>query len=332
MPPAIHDVVIIGAGPTGLSCAIQCQKRDMDVLLLEKGSLVNSIYHFPTNMVFFTTSDLLEIGEIPFASTNLKPNLLEGVMYYKRVAQHYKLNIKTGQRVTSVSKEHESFMTEANDHLGNEMRYRSKFVIVATGYFDSPNMLNIPGEDLPKVTHYYTDPHPYFQKNVLVIGGKNSAAIAALELSRYGANVTMVHRGPEVKKSVKYWILPDFLNRVKEELFELHLNTVAAEITETTVRLRNNSKKESFEIPNDYVLILTGYRPDVHFLEACKIKYDTGTLKPEINEETFETNVINLYVAGSIVAGLMNNEIFIENGRFHGKTIAADIYEKLRGN
>lgn len=327
--PPLFDVIIIGAGPTGLSCAVECKKIGLNALTIEKGALTNSIYHFPSNMIFFTSSDLLEIGEIPFSTTNPKPTREEGLNYYKRVVQHYHLNIHTQEKVLSVDKKEEAFIVQTKTQLGETYTYRSRFVIVATGYYDHPNMLNIPGEDLPKVSHYYTDPHPFFDKDVLVIGGKNSACIAALELYRYGARVTMVHRRAEIKENVKYWILPDIVNRIKEGAIKIHPNSVVTNISAKSVAIENIASKETTEVANDFVFALTGYHPDTALLKSCRISVDSVSLVPEHKPESLETNVEGLYVAGSISAGINTNKLFIENGRFHGKVIAEQIAKRI---
>ncbi len=324
-----YDVLIIGAGPTGISCAIECKKNNLNTIVIEKGCLVNSIYHFPSNMIFFTTPDLLEIGELPLSTANPKPTREEGLNYYKRTVQHYQLNIRTYERVMSLKKDPDAFTVETQNAQDVKCTYRARFIILATGYYDNPNPLNIPGEDLPKVSHYYTDAHPYYGQDVLVIGGKNSACIAALELHRYGARVTVVHRQPEIKKSVKYWILPDFLNRVNEKSIALHLNSVVKEITEKTATIKNTATRKIQTVKNDFVFALTGYRPDVAMILNCGVDVHPETLAPKYDKKTFETNVPGLYVAGSVAAGLKNNEIFIENGRFHGGSILKDILKKV---
>ncbi|KAB2880936.1 YpdA family putative bacillithiol disulfide reductase [bacterium] len=325
----LFDVIIIGAGPTGLSCAVECKKTGLNALTIEKGSLTNSIYHFPSNMIFFTTSDLLEIGDIPFSTTNPKPTREEGLNYYKRVVQHHGLNIHTFEKVVSIEKNGNEFAIQTQNQHGEVSNYRSRFVIISTGYYDQPNALNIPGEQLSKVSHYYTDPHPFFDKDVLIIGGKNSACIAALELFRYGARVTMVHRRAEIKESVKYWILPDIQNRVKEGVIKLHLNSIVTGITKTAVSIRNLYTNDSLEIKNDFVFALTGYRPNAAFLKSCNIAVDPVTFVPQHHTETLETNVEGLYVAGSVSAGINTNKLFIENGRFHGKIIAEQIAKRI---
>ncbi|MBX7153137.1 YpdA family putative bacillithiol disulfide reductase, partial [bacterium] len=318
MTTKIFDVLIVGAGPTGLACAIECKKNGLSSVVIDKGCIVNSIYHFPANMIFFTTSDLLEIGGVPFTTTNPKPTREEGLNYYKRVVEHYDLLLRTNERVNRISKSDNIFQIQTTHRDGKPFEYRARFIIVATGYYDNPNYLHVPGEDLPKVSHYYTDPHPYFGKNILIVGGKNSACIAALELHRYGARVTVVHRKPEIKQSVKYWILPDFLNRVNEGAITLHVNSVIESILPESVKICNTQTHATTEMANDFVFALTGYRPDESFLRGCGIDVDHETLVPQHNPETLETNVPGLYVAGSISAGKETNKLFIENGRFHG--------------
>lgn len=323
-----YDAIIVGAGPAGLACAVECRRNGLKALVLEKGTLVDAIYRFPANMIFFTTSDLLEIGDVPFTTTNPKPTREEGLNYYKRVVQHYGLEIQTGNRVTRITKTGDLFQVDCEAHSGSGA-FQSRFVIVATGYYDTPNRLGVPGEDSDKVSHYYTDPHPYYDKDVLIIGGKNSACIAALELYRYGARVTVVHRREEVKASVKYWILPDFLNRVNEKAIALLLDSEVSEIKARTVAIVNRKTGVKTEIPNDFVFALTGYRPNEKFLTSAGIEL-SERLVPSHDNETMATNVSGLYVAGSVSAGLDTNKLFIENGRFHGKTIVADMLRKIR--
>lgn len=316
------DVVVVGAGPTGLSCAIECTRRELRTVVIEKGCLTNSIYHFPANMIFFTTADLLEIGDVPFSTGQPKPTREEGLNYYKRVVQYYRLHVRTYERVTAIRREKAGFTVTTSDAHGRPLRYGARFAILATGYYDHPNRLGIPGEDLPKVSHYYTDPHPYFDKDVLIIGGKNSACIAALELHRYGARVTVVHRRAEIRESVKYWVLPDFLHRVRDQVIALLLESTVTEISETTVTVHHTPSGERKILPNDFVFALTGYHPDTQFLESCGVRVDPATLVPEHDPDTLETNVPGLFVAGSISAGKNTNRLFIENGRFHGRVIA----------
>lgn len=321
------DVVIVGAGPTGLACGIELGKRGVSATLIEKGCVVNSLYNYPTNMVFFTTPELLEIGDIPMTSLNEKPNRTEALKYYRRVADLYSLDVRQYQRVECVEGEDGWFTAVARDAWGEPVRYRAKKVIFATGYYDLPNYLNVPGEELPKVIHYYKEPHPYYGLDVLVVGAKNSAAIAALELWWTGARVTLVHRGKEMHRHVKYWIKPNIENRIRNGEIPAYFESRVVEILPHAVRLE--TPQGEVELKNDFVFAMTGYHPDFSFLEAHGIRLDEETRKPRTNAETFESERAGIYLAGVIVAGVHTNEIFIENGRFHGKAIAADIAAKL---
>ena len=317
------DAIVIGAGPTGLACGLELQKRGVTVLLLDKGCVVNSIYNYPTHMTFFTTPELLEIGDIPMTSLNDKPTRGEALKYYRRVAAHYKLNIHQDEGVDSFSGHDGDFTVHTP-----KATYQAKKMVIASGYYDVPNLLNCPGEDLPKVAHYYTEPHPYFDHDVLVVGAKNSAAIAALELYRTGARVTMVHRGPEIHRHVKYWIKPDIENRIKAKEVQAYFNTTVAQIKLDSVIL--NTPQGEVEIPNQFVFAMTGYRPDLTFLNAHGITFQPDTQKPRTNPETLESGRPGVFLAGVIVAGMHTNEIFIENGRFHGAQIAEAIAKQLR--
>ncbi len=321
------DVLVIGAGPTGMASAIEAQRAGFSAVLVDKGCLVNSLFHYPANMVFFTTPELLEIGDIPFPTANQKPNRLEALEYYRNVAQHYRLDVRQYQRVTSVSGANGDFQILAVDQYGKRLQYRARKIVVATGYYDLPNYMSIPGEDLPKVMHYYREPHPYFDSDVLIIGAKNSAAIAALELWRRGARVTMVHRGPGIHQNVKYWIKPDIENRIKNHEVAAYFNTCVEEITPESVRIR--TPEGALTLKNNFVFALTGYHPDYDFLKALGIKLNDSDMRPACDPNTFESNVPGIYVAGVIVAGSKTSEIFIENGRFHGRQIAADLKRKL---
>jgi thioredoxin reductase (NADPH) len=294
---------------------------------VDKGCLCNSLFHYPSHMTFFTTPELLEIGDLPFPSPNAKPTRNEALEYYRKVAEHYELDIRQYRNVESVSGRDGDFHVLTKDKFGRESLYRTRKLIVATGYYDLPNYLNIPGEELPKVMHYYDDPHPYFNLDVVVIGGKNSAAIAALELWRHGARVTLVHRGPEMHKHVKYWILPDIENRIKNGEITAHFKSRVTEIHADSVTLETRRGVET--IPNDFVFALTGYRPDFDFLRAIGVTIEGKDLLPMCHPETLESNVAGVYLAGVIVAGSRTNEIFIENGRFHGRQIAVDLERKL---
>lgn len=323
------DVLVIGAGPTGLACAIEAQRVGLSAVSIDKGCLVNSLFHYPANMVFFTTPELLEIGDIPFTTANQKPNRAEALDYYRNAAQHYRLDIRQYQHVLGVAGSDGAFRVSTCDRFGQEQDYQARKVIVATGYYDRPNYMGIPGEELPKVMHYYNEPHPYFETDVLVIGGKNSAAIAALELWRRGARVTLVHRGPGIHKNVKYWIKPDIENRIANGEVKAYFESCVEEIAPQSVRIRN--RDETVVLKNDFVFALTGYHPDYQFLEALGLELTRPEMRPVCNPKTFESNVPGIYVAGVIVAGSRTSEIFIENGRFHGRQIAADLREKLGG-
>ena len=322
------DVVIVGAGPTGLACGIELKRRGVRAVSIDKGCVVNSLYHYPTNMVFFTTPELLEIGDIPMTSLNEKPVRTEALKYYRKVAQHYQLDVRQYQRVERITGQDGAFVTHATDANGCAHQYESKKVILATGYYDVPNLMNIPGEDLPKVIHYYKEPHPYYDHDVLVIGAKNSAVIAALELWWSGARVSMVHRGTEIHPNVKYWLKPNIENRVKNGEIPMFWRSRVLEIRPASVLLETPEGQR--ELKNDFVFAMTGYRPDVEFLEAHGIRFDAETKRPHTNPETLESDRKGMYLAGVIVAGMHTHEIFIENGRFHGKQIAEAIAAVLR--
>jgi thioredoxin reductase (NADPH) len=323
----LFDVLVIGAGPTGMACAIEAQRAGLRVVMVEKGCLVNSLYHYPANMTFFTTSELLEIGDIPFPSVNSKPTRMEALEYYRKVAMHYELDVRQYQRVERIEGADGEFRLNAIDQHDRSHLYEARKLIVATGYYDLPNYMNIPGEDLPKVFHYYREPHPYYDNDVLVIGGKNSAAIAALDLWRHGARVTLVHRGVGMHKNVKYWILPDIENRMKNGEVTAYFNTSVREIRENTVILQTLEGER--EIENDFVFALTGYHPDFDFLRSLGVECAGDQSRPVCDPGTLESNVPGIYLAGVIVAGSRTSEIFIENGRFHGRQIAADLVRKL---
>ena len=318
----MSDVVIVGAGPTGLACAIELKKRGVSAVLIEKGCVVNSLFHYPQNMVFFTTPELLEIGNIPMTSLNDKPNRVEGLKYYRRVADHFGLDVRQYERVEQITGSDGAFVTQTSKGA-----HESRKVILATGYYDIPNLLGVPGEDLPKVIHYYKDSHPYYDQDVLVVGAKNSAAIAALELWWTGARVTMVHRGAEVHKHVKYWIKPNIENRLKNGEIKGYFSSRVTAIREGSVELE--TPEGPVDLKNDFVFAMTGYRPDFEFMAAHGISLNTETGRPAVNLTTFESETPGMYLAGVVVAGVHTNEIFIENGRFHGGAIAKDIAAKL---
>lgn len=323
------DVLVIGAGPTGLACSVETQRAGLKVVNVDKGCLVNSLFHYPANMTFFTTPELLEIGDIPFPSPHQKPTRQEALEYYRKVAEHYQLDVRQYERVDRVTGRDGDFHVHTTDKLGARHQHETRKLIVSTGYYDLPNYMCVPGEDLPKVMHYYHEPHPYFDSDVLVVGGKNSAAIAALELWRHGARVTLAHRGPGMHPHVKYWIKPDVENRIKNGEITAYFNTVVREIGPDYVVL--NTPEGERRLKNDFVFAMTGYHPDFEFLRRLGVELEPQECRPVCNPETLESNVRGIYLAGVIVAGSRTNEIFIENGRFHGKLIATDIASKLKG-
>jgi thioredoxin reductase (NADPH) len=323
------DVLVVGAGPTGLACAIEAQRAGLSAVLVDKGCLCNSLFHYPSNMTFFTTPELLEIGDMPFSSPNQKPSRNEALEYYRKVAEHYQLEFRQYQTVTSLIGEDGDFVITTVDRFSRNRSYGARKVILATGYYDLPNYLEIPGEDLPKVLHYYHDPHPYYDQNIVVIGGKNSAAIAALDLWRHGAHVTLVHRGEAMHHHVKYWILPDINNRIKNGEVTAYFSSSVANIAEDSVELV--TPRGPVTLKNDFVFALTGYHPDFDFLTSIGVRLEGQDRCPMCDPQSLESNVPGLYLAGVIVAGMRTNEIFIENGRFHGRQIAQDIEAKLAG-
>lgn len=316
------DVIVVGAGPTGLACGIELQRRGVNVVLFDKGCVVNSLYHYPTNMTFFTTPELLEIGNIPMTSLYDKPVRTEALKYYRKVAEHYQLNIHQYEGVDSISGEDGRFSvcTTLN-------HYTARKVILATGFYDRPNYLNVPGEDLPKVIHYYKEPHPYWGHDVAVVGGKNSAAIVALELHWAGARVTLIHRRAGMSDSVKYWIKPNIENRIKSGEIKGYFHSHITEIRPDSIVVC--SAEGDVELKNDFVFAMTGYHPDLEMLASVGITLDPVKKRPYTNPDTLESTRPGLYLAGVIVAGMNTNEIFIENGRFHGAMIAADIAARL---
>jgi thioredoxin reductase (NADPH) len=294
---------------------------------VDKGCLCNSLYHYPSHMTFFTTPELLEIGNIPFPSPNPKPNRNEALEYYRQVAAHYRLDVRQYQSVERVAGSDGGFLVHTRDRFDRTGVIATRKLVVATGYYDLPNYLEIPGENLSKVMHYYDDPHPYSGLDIVVIGGKNSAAIAALELWRHGARVTLVHRGPGIHRHVKYWIKPDIENRIKAGEVTAYFESQVAEITPDTVLLETPSGQRILK--NDFVFALIGYHPDFEFLESLGVRSEGLDRMPVCDPECLESNVPGIYLAGVIVAGARTNEIFIENGRFHGQQIARDLVNKL---
>jgi len=321
------DALIVGAGPTGLACGIELQRRGVNTVLIEKGCVVNSLYHYPTNMVFFTTPELLEIGNIPMTSLNEKPNRHEALKYYRRVAEHFKLDVRQYERVESVGGADNAFEVHTMDRLGARRLYLARKIVLATGYYDVPNLLGVPGEELDKVLHYYKEPHPYYNHDVAVIGGQNSAAIAALELNWTGARVTLIHREGAISGHVKYWIRPNLENRIKSGEIRAHFHSRVVEILPDAIRVATPDGEKTLK--NDFVFAMIGYRPDLEFLSATGITLDSATQKPRTDPATLESDRPGIYLAGVIVAGMHTNEIFIENGRFHGRQIAESIASRL---
>ena len=325
----IVDLLVIGAGPTGMACAIEAQRAGFTALLVDKGCLCNSLFHYPANMTFFTTPELLEIGNIPFSSPNQKPNRSEALEYYRKVSEYYALDVRQYETVERVTGSDGRFLVHTADRFGRKLEHRARKLVVATGYYDLPNYLGIPGENLNKVRHYYDEPHPFFDLDVVVIGGKNSAAIAALDLWRHGARVTLVHRGAEMHRHVKYWILPDINNRIKNGEIAAYFRSTVTNIAEDEVTL--STPQGPLTLPNHFVFALTGYHPDFDFIDRLGVTLDEENDRvPVCDPATLESNVAGIYLAGVIVAGERTNEIFIENGRFHGQLIAEALRGKLQ--
>ena len=339
---SVRDVLIVGAGPSGLATAIAAKGRGLDYLIVERGVLVNSIFHFPVHMVFFTTPELLEIGRLPLVTPFDKPTRIEALRYYRRVVETYDLRMSVHEEVLSIEREPDGTfavvtrptrpVTEpgrgpsAAAGEGRRVRH-ARAVVLAIGYYDLPNRLNVPGEDLPHVNHYYNDAHPYYQRRVVVVGGKNSAAEAALELFRAGVHVTLVHRRATLGDSIKYWVRPDIDNRIREGSIAARFEAEVIEIRPTEIVIEQHGRRET--LPADAVFLLTGYRPDVDLMLRAGVRCDPETLAPDMNPETFETNVPNLFLAGGCVAGRNTGSIFIENGRFHGEKIINVLAERL---
>ena len=326
-----YDVICIGAGPTGLACAIEVKRAGMRSLVIDKGCLCNSLYHYPTNMNFFTTPERMEIGDIPMTISAGKPTRVEALKYYRRAVEHYGIALRLYERVERIDGKEGAFVVHTR-HDSGARQYHGKKIVIATGYYDLPNPLGIPGENLPHVSHYFTDPHPYWNQQVVVIGGKNSAAEAALELFRGGARVTLIHRGAEMGKSLKYWVKPDIENRIRageiRALFQSHVTRIEPHCV--WVQSLNNGRAPETAVPASQVFAMTGYHPDFTFLEEQGIELDPETRRPRVNSETLETNRAGIYVAGVVVGGKITSDIFIENGRFHGRQIAAAMMGKGR--
>lgn len=319
----MKDLIIIGAGPIGLACGIEAKKAGLEYVIIEKGCLVNSIYNYPANMTFFSTSDRLEIGGVPFISNNPKPTRPEALEYYRRVCTSWQLKVKLYEAVESVKKDETGIFTLKT----TKENYTSKAVVISLGFYDLPYLLNVEGEDLPKVKHYYTEPHPYFDQRVAVIGAANSAVDVALETWRKGAEVTMIIRESEIRESVKYWVRPDIENRIKEGSIKAYFNSEVIRITPLTIEIKTPTG--NVEIPNDFVLAMTGYQPPFELMKSMGIQFNSDEYHtPVYNEETMETNVKNLYLAGVVCGGLKTNKWFIENSREHADLIVQNLTAK----
>lgn len=342
------DVLIVGAGPAGLATAIAAKKKGLSASIVERGVLVNTILRFPTNMVFFTTPELLEIGGLPFTTPHEKPTRFEALRYYRRVVDTYDLDIQMGQEVVRVERpagtahdgaapggdapggdaHHVVTVRDVRPGASGTRELRARAVVLATGAFDEANVMGVPGEELPHVSHYYTESHPFYRKNVVIIGGQNSAVEAALDLFRSGVKrVTLVHRQPVLGASIKYWVKPDIENRIKEGSIHARMNARVVRISHESVLIEQEGRTE--ELPADGVFLLTGYHSDVRLFEAAGVTFDATTYAPSIDEQTYETNVPGLYVVGNATTGRQSGKIFIENGRFHGTHVIEVIADRL---
>jgi len=339
-----YDVICIGAGPTGLACAIEAKRAGMRSLVIDKGCLCNSLFHYPINMNFFTTPERMEIGDLPMTTTGGKPTRVEALKYYRRAVEHYGIDTRLYEKVEKVARspidgsadkpngsarnDGHAFVVHTHDASGSKREYRAPQIIIATGYYDFANRLNVPGEELPHVSHYFSDAHPYWNQDVVVIGGKNSAAEAALDLFRAGARVTLIHRDAEIGKSLKYWVKPDIENRIHAGEIKAMFSTHVIRIIPGQVWVKN-AKGEQV-VPAAHVFAMTGYHPDFEFLKQQGIHLHPDSLRPETNPDTLETNVPGMYVAGVVVGGKNTSDIFIENGRFHGRQIISAMTGKGR--
>ncbi|MFT2140733.1 YpdA family putative bacillithiol disulfide reductase [Staphylococcus sp. GDY8P145P] len=318
-----YESLIIGGGPCGLSAAIEQKRKGINAVVIEKGNVVDAIYHYPTHQTFFSSSDKLGIGDVPFIVEDLKPKRNQALVYYREVVKHHQLDVRTFEEVLAVKKVDNRFLVSTT-----KQTYKVRFLTIATGYYGQPNELEVQGQELSKVMHYFKEAHPYFNQDVVIIGGKNSAVDAAIELEKAGANVTVLYRGSEYSKSIKPWILPNFESLAKHEKITMHFNSEVERIDEDTLSF--NKEGKSYTIKNDFVFAMIGYHPDYKFLESCGVETITNEFgtAPSYNRDTMESNVENLYIAGVIAAGNDANTIFIENGKFHGGTIAQDIERK----
>jgi len=317
-------LIIIGGGPNGLACAIEAQKRGISVLVIEKGTIAESIRRYPYQMTFFSTADNIAIGDIPFTIDKPKATREEALNYYRRVVEFYNIPIRLCCKVVSLVKKDDLFYLDTNV----KDQYIAEHVVISTGYFDFPRKLNVPGETMAHVKHYYDEPYKYAHQHVAIIGGGNSAVETALSLYRHGVQVSMIVRSEAMKKTAKYWLLPDLLNRIKEGSIKVYYNHEVIQIKKKYVITINRKENKSDKIQADYVFVLTGYLPDVSFMIKSGIQINDKTLEPFYDKNTFETNVPGLYVAGTVTAGIHTEKVFIENGRLHGKFIVEDILKK----
>lgn len=319
----MEHTIIIGAGPCGIACALALQSKGINPLIIEKGNIVNTIYHYPTHQTFFSSSDKLEVGQIPFVNEKAKPVRLDALAYYRAVVSRREIRIHAFEEMKHIKKVNEQLF-QVVTHKGNEeLMYEAKHIIIATGYYDQAQLLHVPGESLSKVTHYFKEAHPYYKQNVVVIGGKNSAVDAAMELERAGAKVTVLYRGSNYSASIKPWILPIFESLVRRDCIQIEFNAEVNEITKNKVYYTVNGIEQN--IKNDYVFAMTGYMPDIDLIRNLGIEIDLRTGRPKFNSKTYETNIKNMYVAGVLISGYNGNETFIENGRHHGEKIAEHI-------
>lgn len=323
----LYDAIVVGAGPTGLACAIEIKRAGMRELVIDKGCVANSLFHYPTNMVFFTTPERMEIGDLPLVTAGEKATRAEALKYYRLAAERYALNLRLYESVDGIERRDGNFLVRAEPEVGSAQEYAARNIIIATGYYDLPNRLNIPGEELSKVSHYYTEAHPFFGRDVALIGGGNSAAEAALDLFRHGARTTLVHRRAELAPTLKYWVRPDLENRIKSGEITACFETRVVEIRVGSIRVEGSDGQR--ELKNDFVFALTGYHPDLDFLRRAGVEINPQTGRPAVNGKTLETNLPSFYLAGVVVGGRHTKEIFIENGRHHGKLIARAIRERF---
>lgn len=316
----VYDILIIGGGPIGLACGLEAKKKNLSYVIVEKGALVNSLYNYPANMTFFSSSDKLEIDDIPFISKNAKPTKQEALEYYRRISTSNGLKINLFETVKNVKNQEKGFIVKTS-----KTEYQTKNVVIATGFYDFPNKLNVPGEDLDKVEHYYNDPHYYVNQDVVVVGASNSAVDAALEIYRKGGRVSLIVRGKEIGQRVKYWVRPDIINRIDEGSIKAYFNSEITEIRADSVIFKDENNKRQ-ELKNDHILALTGYKPNFKFLEKLGVNFsDENTKIPEYNKQTMETNVKGIYLAGVICGGMQTHKWFIENSRIHAKMIVENI-------